>query len=226
MSWIVNTYNKFYIKALLVFNPAMLFTKINQLDWYKQLLHNWVIDCIDNNEKVLEVGCSTGLLTQYLSDLGLKPIGVDLSKNSIDQAQSNYPNISFQVENAIDLSFKDKTFDAVIAASLVNIVDDKQKAIDEIIRVCEVGGRCSILVPNTDFNQTQFTLLLEDLNLSGFSLEALKAWNRQAPKMDSDIVLSYFPTEYLDDVIERRYLNGMISSFTVKKNQHSFQYIL
>ncbi len=207
---ILKMINSIYIKALLAFNPTRLFEKINQLDWYQSTLHQWVKDSQLTHNTVLEVGCSSGSLTQYLVDCKFKPTGVDLSNNSIQMAQSKYPNLAFEKQEISQLSYADNSFDNVIAASVINIVSNKQKAISEMLRVCKKGGKVSVLVPNKSFTQQQFDELLDSLNLKGFSRAALKTWNKRAPKMEVRAIQQLFYDAGSDDLTVSRYLNGMV----------------
>ena len=202
--------NSLYIKALLVFNPTRLFEKINQLDWYQSTLHNWINDSQLDNNTVLEVGCSSGSLTQYLAERGFKPTGVDLSDNSVNIAQTKYPNLSFEKQDINQLTYANNSFDNVIAASVINIVADKQKALSEVIRVCKKGGKVSVLMPNKSFTQQQFAQLLSSLKLKGFPLAALKTWHKRAPKMEGDALKQLFFDAGIDDLKVSYYLNGMV----------------
>ncbi len=205
-------YYKLYIKALLARNPTMLFEKINQLNWYQGTLHKWINNSKISSKTVLEVGCASGRLTLHLSKIGYKPIGVDLSINSIQLAQDNYPKLTFEQQDVTDLSYADNSFDNVIAASVINIVSNKQEALSEMLRVCENGGKISVLVPEKSFSQDQFNLLLKSLKLTGFSLAALKTWNKRAPKMELNAVKQLFINQGVENIKVHSYLNGMVVS--------------
>ena len=191
----------------------MLFEKINRLDWYQGLLQQWISDNELNSKTVLEVGCASGQLTQYLDEINFKPTGVDLSINSIKLAKKSYPNIAFEQQDVSQLSYTDGSFDNVIAASLINIVPNKHKALNEMVRVCKTGGKISILVPNKVFDDEQFNVLLKSLKLSGFSLAALKTWNRLAPKVNTDDMTQLLIDVGIEEIKINSYLNGMVISF-------------
>ncbi len=42
--WLKKVYFQLQIKRLIIFNPTVLFDKINQLNWYKNTLRQWVDD--------------------------------------------------------------------------------------------------------------------------------------------------------------------------------------
>jgi len=65
-------------------------------------------------QKILDVGCGTGILTNELAKNGAAVIGTDSSKDMIDAAKSNYPHLIFQVQDATNLPYKNE-FDTVFS---------------------------------------------------------------------------------------------------------------
>ncbi len=216
--WLKKQYFQVQIKFLIIFNPTALFDRINHLSWYKNILSQWV----DNqdfiaNSKILEVGCATGILTSYIAELDHIPTGVDYSNKMIDLAQASHMNINFLVASVLDLPFENASFDAVIAASLINIVSDKNKAIDELFRTCKRGGIVTILVPSTKFNDNDLHSLQASLGNSEFSFSAMGAWHNLAPKMDTSDVLYLFEQAGLSKITTKKYLQGMVISISGTK---------
>ncbi|CZS91765.1 uncharacterized protein RAG0_02292 [Rhynchosporium agropyri] len=106
--------------------------------------------------KVLDVGCGTGNLTNHLRELVGKDgsvIGIDPSTERIAIAQEfKQPNLSFEVGQAEDLSrFSSGTFDVVFVNSTFHWVQDQPKAIREFSRVLKSGGRLGISGGSGDF---------------------------------------------------------------------------
>ncbi len=212
-------YYNLQIKAWLAFKPAVLFDKINHLPWYRETLQQWSNDLeLDSGTSLLEAGCSTGLLTNYLYQQGFNVIGADKSPAMISKAQSNFPALNFHEENIFELSFENHRFDAVIAASLLNIVPDKAKALAEMVRVCKQGGKVSIFVPIQGFSPDDLNALSQDLKAAQFSKAALKAWYRLPPKMLVDDVITLFEEAGLSKPTPITYLNGMVAGFTGVKD--------
>ncbi len=213
--WIIKQYFRLQIKFLVAFKPTVLFDRINSLSWYKNMLHEW----IDNqkfitNSKILEVACATGSLTHHLAQLDHAPTGIDYSSKMIELAKTNHFGINFSIASVLDLPFKNASFDAVIAASLINIVSDKTTAMGELFRTCKKGGIVTILVPSTKFNDNDLHSLQASLMISGFSASALEAWHNLAPKMDANDILNLFEEAGLTKVTTRKYLQGMIISIS------------
>jgi len=207
-----------YIKVLLVVKPAVLFKKINQLDWYQGTLHKWIEDQeFASKAKLLEVGCATGVLSEYLAESDYAVTGVDASKSMINAAISNKYLAEYHVADVSDLPFKDDVFDAVISASLINIVPDPLKAIAEMARVCKPGGCISILVPLQGFNNEKLQGLVDSLGIYGFSEAALNTWHNYAPKIDMKNVEIMYKDIGLNPTPAHDYLHGMIFSLAATK---------
>lgn len=106
--------------------------------------------------RVLDVGCGEGLLVNMLATGGHKAVGVDFSevgllhgrKNTVSQAFSWFPEVgNFVRGDAHSLPFGDSSFDTVVAAELLEHVDNHIIVISELKRVCCCGGRVIISVP-------------------------------------------------------------------------------
>jgi ubiquinone/menaquinone biosynthesis C-methylase UbiE len=216
--WLNKQAHHILIRVLLALKPEMFFDRLNALPWYQDTLRQWV----KNNKlplksKILEVGCATGSLTTYLAESGYIPTGIDASNEMISRAKSHSNSITFLEASVEDLPFADDAFDSVICASLINILDEKERAIKEMNRVCKKGGTVSILVPSQKFTQQDFNLLNDSLALEGFSGAVLEAWNKLPPKMYVHDIESLLKAEELVPEKPQYYLQGMVFSITAKR---------
>ncbi|CAH0345274.1 class I SAM-dependent methyltransferase [Bacillus sp. CECT 9360] len=91
-------------------------------------------------EHILDLGCGTGDLANALKKMGVHIIGVDKSDNMIQQAQIKYPDIKFEVEDALNLDY-DNQFDAVFSNATLHWVKPPEKALDRIYTSLKQGGR-------------------------------------------------------------------------------------
>ncbi|MFX1534531.1 MAG: class I SAM-dependent methyltransferase [Promethearchaeota archaeon] len=100
----------------------------------------------DKDLKILEVGCGAGHTScYYAKKLGCHVTGVDISEQMVESAKKraksqNLTNVDFRVASALDLPFKDNTFDVVIAESCTGVLPDRSRALQEYYRVLKVGG--------------------------------------------------------------------------------------
>ncbi|TXT55266.1 MAG: hypothetical protein BAJATHORv1_40177 [Candidatus Thorarchaeota archaeon] len=98
---------------------------------------------------VLDAGCGVGKPTsEYLSNEGLKVIGIDLSRKMVDLAKQNVPDAEFHQMNILELDFPDESFDGIICVyTLWHIPREyHEKIIENFHRMLNNDG---ILVLNT-----------------------------------------------------------------------------
>ena len=188
-----------------------LFAAIGELEWYSGTHRQWVDDQdLGASDRVLEVGCATGALTSYLAGNGYRVTGLDNSADMITRAANDHPGLEFVVGDATSLAYDDDVFDAVVAASVINVVHGAKQVLAEMHRVCRPGGTVSVLVPSTGFTSDDRDLLIHTLGLTGFSAAALTKWHTGPPKMSSPQLESLLDSVDLEQVTTRLYLDGML----------------
>ena len=103
--------------------------------------------------RLLDVGCGTGSLITQLALRGYEVHGVDMSEECVTRTRENLR--LFVPENQIDIKkgsaekidYPDGHFDIVIAAEVLEHVENDSLAVREIYRVLRPGGVCVITVP-------------------------------------------------------------------------------
>ena len=95
---------------------------------------------------VLDVGCGVGQVVGRLHQQGFQVYGVDVSEPNIDRAKKVCPNC--QVYNGKLLPFKDSFFESVGAFNVLEHVEEPEAFIQELVRVCQSGGKVIISSPN------------------------------------------------------------------------------
>lgn len=105
------------------------------------------------SDRVLDLGCGTGVLTGMIADCldasaGGRSVGIDAAAKMVAVARKKRATAQcrFEVMAAEDLHFKDMEFDAVVSSLFFHHVqmDLKQKALAEAFRVLKPGGRLVI----------------------------------------------------------------------------------
>lgn len=101
-----------------------------------------VIELLDPKpyEKILDLGCGTGELTQKIKEKGSLVIGIDSSVEMIDIARKEYPFISFEVMNAGEMNYEEE-FDAVFSNAVLHWIKEKEQVLEKIYRSLRKGGR-------------------------------------------------------------------------------------
>src|SRR5579859_689658 len=91
-------------------------------------------------ERILDVGCGTGYLTNLIAQAGARVVGIDNSPSMVQRAQAVYPDLDFRVLSATEFFFE-TPFDAVFSNATLHWVLDKETAIDRIAQALRPGGR-------------------------------------------------------------------------------------
>lgn len=105
-------------------------------------------------DEVLECACGTGLLSGVIAGRCRSLIATDFSENMLKRAEKKYKgrgNIHFEQGDILHLAYPDASFDAVVAANVIHLLDEPYTALRELDRVCRPGGR--MIIP-TYMNET------------------------------------------------------------------------
>ena len=106
-------------------------------------------------DEVLECACGTGLLTGVMAPRCRSLVATDFSARMLRQARKKYGsfgNLRFAQADILRLPFPDESFDVVVAANVIHLLDQPLRALGELDRVCRPGGR--IILP-TYMNETE-----------------------------------------------------------------------
>jgi SAM-dependent methyltransferase len=91
-------------------------------------------------ERILDLGCGTGHLTQKITEVGAEVVGIDNASSMIEQARKNYPNIRFEVADGHSFYFPEP-FDAVFSNAAIHWMKTPEKVVACIVRALKPGGR-------------------------------------------------------------------------------------
>jgi len=93
---------------------------------------------------LLDIGSSTGIIDNYLAKYFNKVIGIDIDKQAINFAHSKFKreNLQFKLDNAMELSFPNNSFDIVVCTQIYEHVPDPKRLMSEIYRVLKPNGVC------------------------------------------------------------------------------------
>ena len=94
------------------------------------------------NKDVLELGCGNGYGASLINKQSPRSyIGLDVMEEQIEKARQRYPQFTFFVQDATDLSqFADASKDVVIIFGVLHHIPEWRKVIDEIRRVLKPNG--------------------------------------------------------------------------------------
>ncbi len=109
---------------------------------YHQMIDDLEISILENylhkTDKVLELGCGTGLILKEIDKKVSKAIGVDLSEKMLEKAKNRGLEV-YQAE-ASNMPFEDNTFDLVYSYKVLAHIEAIEKTLHEIKRVLKPNG--------------------------------------------------------------------------------------
>ena len=124
--------------------------------WMSPFKFPWIMERIDRearvlgtNGRVLEIGCGMGFASYEFIKRGCRVTATDLTPAAVELTKRHFAVRGVQaedvrVENALELSFPDKSFDAVWANGVLHHTGDTRRAMQEVRRVLKIGGRAVI----------------------------------------------------------------------------------
>ena len=118
-----------------------------------------ISDLIENNTRVLDVGCGDGILMKYLKEeKNIDTRGLEISKKNVQDCTSK--GLSVIEGNAEkDLhQFPNLSFDYVILSQTLQAFYNPEKVIDELLRV---ANKAVVTIPNFGHWKVRIHLLLK-----------------------------------------------------------------
>lgn len=107
-------------------------------------------------DRILDAGCGMGddvvMLSERVGPEG-EVIGVDKSGSLIEEARErtgDTDTVCFRVDDVMQLSFEDRTFDGCRADRVLQHLHDPRGALTEMRRVTRPGGRLTVSDPDWD----------------------------------------------------------------------------
>src|SRR5712691_8463033 len=132
--------------------------------FFARMLHEYLdVMQIETAHTVLDMGCGTGVVARTIArrpGFAGTVTGIDLSPYLADVAtrlateEGVDARVTFRVGDTRRLDFPDAAFDAVVAHTLMNHVDDPVAVVKEAARVVRPGGRLGIF--DSDFSTLAF----------------------------------------------------------------------
>jgi SAM-dependent methyltransferase len=90
-------------------------------------------------QRVLDVGCGTGALTEPLAQLvgAGQVVAIDPDAAAVEACRERLPDVDVRLGSAEDLPFDDNEFDGVLAQLVVGLLTDAAQGVAEMRRVAQ-----------------------------------------------------------------------------------------
>ena len=171
-----------------------IFSEIQKKHWWFVTRKNIVLDFIDryltkdDQVKVLDIGCGSGLMLNALEEVG-QTFGMDMSDEAICFSKEIFNG---RVEKGVlpdQLPYQDNFFDLITALDVIEHIGNDIDSIRAIRSLLAPGGKCILTVPaymflwssHDEMNQhkRRYTLskLNEKLVQAGFTVEKISYYN-------------------------------------------------
>ena len=124
--------------------PGYAKSRIKDIESYERKL-KITQEHLTRNMNVLEIGCGTGMTAVKHSPFVNHYHATDISSAMIEIAknrakENQIENISFEVNDILNLSVKNNSKDAVLAMSVLHLLDNVHDGIDEIGKKLKSGA--------------------------------------------------------------------------------------
>jgi len=104
---------------------------------------------VNQNKKILDVGCGPGLLLKAAQQRGLQTFGIDLSPEAINIASHTSPDSQLETGSVTHINYPDKSFDYITCIGVLEHFLDMDRSIAELKRVAKDTAQYCIMVPNS-----------------------------------------------------------------------------
>ncbi len=91
-----------------------LFNELEAKPLDRHLLNRFAEE-VRGRGSVADIGCGPGQVARYLSDQGVRIIGIDLSEEMVRVATRLNPKIEFRADNMLSLDLADESFAGIVA---------------------------------------------------------------------------------------------------------------
>lgn len=152
------------------------------------------------NSTILDLGCGSGYITNYLCELNLNAIGIDFSGEMIKIAKKKYPKVKFLTANFMDIEnyFQENSVDGLIAIYSLYFIPKEQfeNILKSLSKILKNGGKILFVTENGVGENFITTPLMEDNNIK------------------DKLYVNYYSKEELENILNR---NNFSIEYVTKK---------
>jgi 2-polyprenyl-3-methyl-5-hydroxy-6-metoxy-1,4-benzoquinol methylase len=110
--------------------------------------HRKLLDAVGDGKRVLEVGCSTGYLSERLVQRGNTVVGLELDPEAAREAEQWCERVLVGDLERMELPFEPASFDVVLCGDVIEHLRDPGAALARLRPLLKPGGRLVVSTPN------------------------------------------------------------------------------
>lgn len=202
------------LTGLAVLRPRLLFSWLDRMGWYGGTLRAWTDALpLPGGARVLELGSGPGALAADLARRGWRVTASDRSTAML-RAARRHPGVDLLRADAMALPPQAQGFDAILAASLVNLLPDRPGFFADMSTRLAPGGLLSVLFPTPAMRPQ----LADALGLRGWEAAGYRVWAAAPPKLAPETVIEEMAAAGLHPLPPVLFLNGTVAAVTVQRD--------
>jgi 2-polyprenyl-3-methyl-5-hydroxy-6-metoxy-1,4-benzoquinol methylase len=111
-------------------------------------IHQKILQLINKNQTILDIGCATGYLGAEIKKKGNRVYGVEISEKMAKEAKKILDEIVIGNIEEIELPWPEKFFDIIICADILEHLFDPEKVLISLKRYLKDNGLLIVSIPN------------------------------------------------------------------------------
>lgn len=161
-----------------------------------------VMDLLDprQGERILDLGCGDGVLTEKLTEIGCDVVGVDASQQMIQAARER--GLNAHVVDGQTLQF-DGEFDAIFTNAALHWMTEPDKVVAGVRRALRPGGRFVGEFGGHGNVAACRTAMIAVVKARGVDTDSLSPWYFPTPQEYGSLLTMHGFTVHLVDLIPR-----------------------
>lgn len=125
-----------------------------------------ILRCLKKSDKILDVGCARGYLSNLFQKSGFNVIALDFSRSNVNFCHKS--GLVTLCADAESLPFSDESFDLVYSNELIEHLFYPDTHFQEVFRILNNGGHYIIKTPNRLFDEIYYRFIIRKKDFQFF----------------------------------------------------------
>ena len=155
-------------------------------------------------DRVLDVGCGTGVITLALAERGCTAVGADASEPYLEGARRDrpHPNITYELGDARRMQYPDASFDACVSTLAIDVIPEVDQVAAEMRRITRPGGVVACCVSDFWGGNSAQDLVYDTGSVLDEGIRALRDYMKARPLVWANGQAALWRKTGLEDVVE------------------------